>query len=201
MKDLDKRILVITWPRWVWKTHNLDFILKKFNEKIMNIPQISCREKRVDDNENYIKIVTPEVFKSKISEMLVHNGKYWILKRDIDRAYDKLIIPTCILWWKEIIKLKKQEVNLVTLNITYPLNSLSHKLDKDIENLIIQRMSLRWINKQDAMQEIEKIILYMKIFFNNPKFQKYFDYNLFSKENWKELEKIIVEIIKNEFNI
>ena len=144
MKDLDRRILVITWPRWAWKTHNLDFILKKFNEKIMNIPQISCREKRIDDNEKYIKIVTPEIFKSKTSEMLVHNGKYWILKQDIDIAYDKWIIPTCILWWKEILKLKKQEIDLLTLNITYPLNSSSLKLDEDIKNLIIQRMYLRW---------------------------------------------------------
>ena len=201
MKDLDRRILVITWPRWAWKTHNLDFILKKFNEKIMNIPQISCREKRIDDNEKYIKIVTPEIFKSKTSEMLVHNRKYWILKQDINIAYDKWIIPTCILWWKEILKLKKQEIDLLTLNITYPLNSSSLKLDEDIKNLIIQRMYLRWMNTEEAIQGIEKIILYMKIFFNNPKFQKHFDYNLFSKENGKELEKIIVEIIKNEFNI
>ena len=201
MSGFENKLIVLTWPRWAWKTLNAKILTEAFRARVISIPQLTWREKRDDDDPALIKVVSKEEFQNQKPDMLVYNDKYGIQNMDVKKAISSSQIPICVLWWKEIIKLQRQKVSSIILNITYPYNLQDNTLNNELRSLIYPRLRKRGLDQLELENELDKICTYMRVFFNNPTFQKNFDHNLFTGLDWKEIENYVIQIIKNEFNL
>lgn len=192
-------LIVFTWPRWVWKNYFSEKILSLYGDSIDFIPQISSREKRYDDNEKYIKTITKKEFKELKNEMFVFTWKYWILKKDIEKSILLWKIPILILWWKEIIKLKKKsDENILVFNITYPINNKWDLDYKVIEKIKKKRFTWRWWNQKIKNDNIITIQKYMNLFFNHPIFKKlFFENHITTINSDEDFIWLLWKVIKN----
>lgn len=181
-------IIVFTWPRWAGKNYFAEKILNLFNEYVGFVKQVSCRNSRIDDDVNYIKTVTSYEFNIYKDNMWVNTWKYWILNSDLDVILKSWKIPLLILWWKEIIKIKKKSKRkIIVINITYPIE-MGWKLNNyTTEKIINERLNWRWLNLEELDQYICSINKYMQLFFNHPTFRKLFSYN-YDSIKWNENE-------------
>lgn len=194
----DTPLIVLTWPRAAWKTHFLEILLNTYWDTLEIVPQLSYREQRLDDNPDYIQLVSSEEFLNLKDEFLVACWKYWILQRDVERVISKQKVPICILGWKEILKIKKaNERELFTINITFP-NELDWSISDEVKEIIYnERLIWRWLSKESKTENLELIESYMKLFFNHPVFQKVFDINFLTiEERTDELTRIVWSIVE-----
>lgn len=188
------KIIVLTWPRGAGKSFSILKLSWIFSE-LEIVRQITCRWERNDDNGKLIVNTDEETFRKLKSSMFVSTWKYWILLDDIKKALNKWKIPILTLWWKEIIKLQSNGLwdNLFVINITYPLNEF-WELNSEILNEILEwRFSDRNWSIQEKEENINRLLKYMKLFFNNPRFNNRFSLNI---ETWINDNTTIPRIIE-----
>ncbi len=188
------KIIVLTWPRGAGKSFSILKLSWIFSE-LEIVRQITCRWERNDDNGKLIVNTDEETFRKLKSSMFVSTWKYWILLDDIKKALNKWKIPILTLWWKEIIKLQSNGLwdNLFVINITYPLNEF-WELNSEILNEVLEwRFSDRNWSIQEKEENINRLLKYMKLFFNNPRFNNRFSLNI---ETWINDNTTIPRIIE-----
>ncbi len=189
-------LIVLTWPRWAGKSFTMLRLIELIDELSL-VPQISCREMRADDNSKLLKFVNERDFHQLKNRMLVHTSRYWILLEDLNNTIQEWKIPILTLGWKEICKLQKNwfKDNLLIVNITYPLEN--GKLSQDtISDILKNRFWNRNWNQQEKEVNLDLLMKYMKLFFNNPNFTRRFTYTFESKNCSDEIIDHMSFIIK-----
>lgn len=190
----NNKIIVLTWPRGSWKSFSILELSLIFPE-LEIIKQITSRWERKDDNDKLILNVNEDIFRILKAWMLVSTWKYGILLEDINRALNYGKIPILTLWWKEIMKLQSRGFsdNMFIINITYPLNEFWELTTEVLTEILESRFSGRNWTEKDKEYNINNVLKYMKLFFNNPRFNTRFSLNI---ETWVNNNETISRIIE-----
>lgn len=194
----NNKIIILTWPRGAWKSFSI-LRLSWILPELEIVKQITCRWERNDDNEKLIINIDEEAFKKLKSRMFISTWKYWILLDDIKKAINKWKIPILTLWWKEIVKLQSSGLwdNLFIINITYSLNEVWELTTETLNEILEWRFSDRNWSQQEKEDNINRLLKYMKLFFNNPRFNSRFSLNLETWSNDNTTIPRIVEFVKS----